>query len=278
MIEFGEKLKKAREANGYTQQTLADKLFVTRQAVSRWENGARYPELLTAKNISEVLDISLDELLSGEESKLIVENNAVIEKTTIKNTIIALYSTVFMSYFIMLINGAFELKNLCFSGIQEKILSIVTIIGFLIGCVAFCYGLILSLKDKLTPRKTGTVIFLYLITEFVISITARLTYIAQLENINIFISAALIVPYLIGAISAYNYFFKANAGKFWCNLLIVISAYGIVCNLFSSINTIYYMHQGGFPIVCKIISAVLNLAVFTLIIYQSYVLKTKRNS
>ena len=42
-MEFGEKLRQSREAKGMTQQKLADRLFVTRQAVSRWECGARYP-------------------------------------------------------------------------------------------------------------------------------------------------------------------------------------------------------------------------------------------
>ena len=40
MVEFGEQLRKAREAKGMTQQTLAEHLYVTRQAVSRWECGA----------------------------------------------------------------------------------------------------------------------------------------------------------------------------------------------------------------------------------------------
>ena len=39
MVEFGEKVKRAREAKGMTQQTLANHLYVTRQAVSRWECG-----------------------------------------------------------------------------------------------------------------------------------------------------------------------------------------------------------------------------------------------
>ena len=69
MVEFGEKLKQIREEKGLTQQSLAEKLYVTRQAVSRWECGARYPDLLTAKKIATILNTSLDELLSGEELK-----------------------------------------------------------------------------------------------------------------------------------------------------------------------------------------------------------------
>jgi transcriptional regulator with XRE-family HTH domain len=38
-MEFGEKMKQIREENGMTQQAVADKLYVTRQAVSRWECG-----------------------------------------------------------------------------------------------------------------------------------------------------------------------------------------------------------------------------------------------
>lgn len=41
MAEFGENLKKVREEKGITQQTLADYLYVTRQAVSRWEGGQK---------------------------------------------------------------------------------------------------------------------------------------------------------------------------------------------------------------------------------------------
>lgn len=47
MAEFGEQLKKAREELGMTQQSLADKVYVTRQTISRWESGARYPDVLT---------------------------------------------------------------------------------------------------------------------------------------------------------------------------------------------------------------------------------------
>ncbi len=39
MVEFGEQLRREREAKGMTQQTLAEQLYVTRQAISRWECG-----------------------------------------------------------------------------------------------------------------------------------------------------------------------------------------------------------------------------------------------
>ena len=55
MVEFGEQLRRAREEKGMTQQYLAEQLYVTRQAVSRWECGDRYPDLLTTKKISQIL-------------------------------------------------------------------------------------------------------------------------------------------------------------------------------------------------------------------------------
>ncbi len=59
MVEFGEQLRRAREGKGMTQQSLAEQLYVTRQSVSRWECGDRYPDLLTTKKISQILDVSL---------------------------------------------------------------------------------------------------------------------------------------------------------------------------------------------------------------------------
>ena len=65
-MQFGEAVRKKRESLGLTQQELAEKLFVSRQTVCRWENGSRCPDLIMAKKIALVLDISLDELVPGE--------------------------------------------------------------------------------------------------------------------------------------------------------------------------------------------------------------------
>ncbi len=66
MAEFGELLRKKREEKGITQKTLGDAVFVTRQAVSQWENGTRYPDLLTAKKLADYFDCTIDGLL-GED-------------------------------------------------------------------------------------------------------------------------------------------------------------------------------------------------------------------
>lgn len=103
MISFGEKIKQLREEQGMTQQSLADKLYVTRQAVSRWEHGVRYPDLLTAKKIAQVLEVSVDELLSGEELQENLADKFIPEKPVEHGIQIVLYVIVTVSYLLMCI-------------------------------------------------------------------------------------------------------------------------------------------------------------------------------
>ncbi|MDE6200262.1 MAG: helix-turn-helix domain-containing protein [Clostridiales bacterium] len=68
---FGDNLKKYRIEKGYSQNDLAEKLFVTRQCVSKWEKGVTQPDLQTLSKISELLGVSADELIAdcGGESQ-----------------------------------------------------------------------------------------------------------------------------------------------------------------------------------------------------------------
>ena len=63
---FGEKLKKMRKENELSQEQLAEKLNVTRQAVSKWESGA-LPDVDNIVKISTFFDCSLDYLMSNKE-------------------------------------------------------------------------------------------------------------------------------------------------------------------------------------------------------------------
>lgn len=66
-MEFNEKLQQLRKENNLTQDQLAEKLFVSRTAVSKWETGKGYPNIESLKCISKLFSISIDDLLSGEE-------------------------------------------------------------------------------------------------------------------------------------------------------------------------------------------------------------------
>ncbi len=74
-------LKDLREKNGLSQEELANKLFVTRQAVSSWENGKNYPHLETLKLMTELFKVNLADLFLGEEIKDKKKGNEVIYNT-----------------------------------------------------------------------------------------------------------------------------------------------------------------------------------------------------
>ena len=66
-MEFHEKLQQLRKQNNMTQEHLAQQLFVSRTAVSKWESGRGYPNLESLKAISRLFSVTIDELLSNEE-------------------------------------------------------------------------------------------------------------------------------------------------------------------------------------------------------------------
>ena len=66
-MEFGEKLQELRKEKGLTQEELAESLYVSRTAVSKWESGRGYPSIDSLKEISAYFSVSIDELLSGEK-------------------------------------------------------------------------------------------------------------------------------------------------------------------------------------------------------------------
>ena len=77
IMHIGVKIKRLREERGLTQEYFAEKICVTRQAVSKWENENGYPDIENIINISNAFDVSLDELIKGNknvEEKLIVDN------------------------------------------------------------------------------------------------------------------------------------------------------------------------------------------------------------
>lgn len=72
-MEFNEKLQELRKNSGLTQEELAEILYVSRTAVSKWESGRGYPNIESLKEISRFFSVSIDDLLSGEKLLSIAE-------------------------------------------------------------------------------------------------------------------------------------------------------------------------------------------------------------
>ncbi len=68
---FSEKLQLIRKSRGITQEDLADKLFVSRQAVAKWESGQTYPDISNLVHLSELFKVTLDYLIKDNEECLI---------------------------------------------------------------------------------------------------------------------------------------------------------------------------------------------------------------
>ena len=74
-MEFCDKIKKIRTDNNLTQEQFAEKLYVSRTAVSIWESGKGYPSIDSLKYMSKLFNISIDDLLSSEEILDIAEQD-----------------------------------------------------------------------------------------------------------------------------------------------------------------------------------------------------------
>lgn len=72
-MEFNEKLQELRKSRGLTQEELAEALFVSRTAISKWESGRGYPSIDSLKEISRYFSVSIDVLLSGDQLIMIAE-------------------------------------------------------------------------------------------------------------------------------------------------------------------------------------------------------------
>lgn len=99
-MEFNEKLQSLRKSQGLTQEELADALFVSRTAISKWESGRGYPSIDSLKDISNYFSVSIDDLLSGERLISIAQTE---NKSNIRKMCDSVFSLVDVFSFILIV-------------------------------------------------------------------------------------------------------------------------------------------------------------------------------
>ena len=95
-MEIGKKLKNARIKAGLTQEKAAEKIDVSRQTISNWENEKSYPDIISVIALSDLYSVSLDELLKGdqkmaehlEESTNVVKSNKKLTGAILLNIVL----------------------------------------------------------------------------------------------------------------------------------------------------------------------------------------------
>lgn len=80
-MEFNEKLQELRKQKGLTQEELAEKLYVSRTAISKWESGRGYPSIDSLKTIAKFFSVTVDQLLSADEVLSLAEEQQMQTKT-----------------------------------------------------------------------------------------------------------------------------------------------------------------------------------------------------
>ena len=272
MVEFGEQLRRAREEKGMTQQSLAEQLYVTRQAVSRWECGDRYPDLLTTKKISQILEVSLDDLLSGKEIEKVVERNPVIEKKSVNNIMIALYAFVVISFFItivdIIIRFPLQSEMIDYNDIQAIVINV---LALLIQIVSFAYGFVNAIRGMLSPKRMGAVIVAFFAAT---CITGNMVINSNVQIVLWWI--VLIIPNIVGAVVTFAYFVSGKKSKIYSIIIYLVAIWGMFRIIYSNYNLI--VHANQYLSMNSTVRLVLEIAIHCLVIYQTYVLWIKRQN
>lgn len=276
MVEFGEQLRRARETKGLTQQSLAEQLFVTRQTVSRWECGDRYPDLLTTKRISQVLEISLDDLLSDNEMTKIVEKNPVIEKKSSNNLMIALYTLIIFSYVFNIVNAfsyLFTMDTSVNITISFPVETIVGLILTIVIIVTFIYGMVNAIKGTLNPKRMGFVNIVYLISNLVSGVINAIST-PYLNGSGRVIAVLLILPEAVCAAVIYKMFVSQKDNKMYPRIIYITSIIEIIYSVYIECAICKFVaHVDPMSILTE---CFLGISLIVLIIYQTRVLSQKR--
>ena len=139
-MELSEKLQELRKQKGLTQEELAERLYVSRTAVSKWESGRGYPNIESLKAIAVFFSITVDELLSSDEVLTIAAEE---QKRTEKHFLDLFFGLLdvcvglllFLPFFAAKADGAvYSVSLLTLCGVSPclKVLYLVLVIGITI--------------------------------------------------------------------------------------------------------------------------------------------------
>ena len=165
-MEFNEKIQELRKQKGLTQEELAEKLYVSRTAISKWESGRGYPNIESLKAIAKFFSVTVDELLSTDEVLIIAEEDNKRKEKRFHDLIyglldLSILMLLFLPFFAEKADGTIQGVSLITLGGVQPYLKIVylavviamTVMGILTLALQNCQA-IAWVKSKTTVSLT----------------------------------------------------------------------------------------------------------------------------
>ena len=165
-MEFNEKIQELRKQKGLTQEELAEKLYVSRTAISKWESGRGYPNIESLKAIAKFFSVTVDELLSTDEVLTIAEEDNKRKEKRFRDLIYGLLDLsiamlLFLPFFAEKADGAIQSVSLIALGGVQPYLKIaylaaviaMTVMGILTLSLQNCQAMA-WVKSKTTVSLT----------------------------------------------------------------------------------------------------------------------------
>jgi transcriptional regulator with XRE-family HTH domain len=156
-MKFSEEVKQLRKKYNYTQAQFAEKLHVTRQAVSNWENEKNLPDIETVIEIAQVFHISLDELILGgndQMSEKLINDGKENKKAKFNMIATLIGAGIIVLGFLCFVIKGFSVEYVDAQGIlHENFFLIIIGYGLLfIGMIILLINGIITLKNYLKNR------------------------------------------------------------------------------------------------------------------------------
>ena len=149
-MEFNEKLQELRKQKGLTQEELAQALFVSRTAISKWESGRGYPNLDSLKALAKFFCVTVDELLSGEQVMTIAEKDRQESRQHTQDLVYGMldFSTIlllFLPFFGQASEGSVQAVSLL--ALAQTAPWLKAAYGCVIGAMSICGLALLALQN-----------------------------------------------------------------------------------------------------------------------------------
>ena len=151
-MEFNEKLLELRKQKGLTQEELANALYVSRTAISKWESGRGYPSIDSLKTISVFFGITLDELLSADKVLTLAKEDSKQKENVFINTVFVLLDIIVLLLLFLPLFGQEEGGNVIAVSLLDfkKIAPILKIAYYIVVTAIPLFGTITLVLQSFT--------------------------------------------------------------------------------------------------------------------------------